>query len=70
MNWALKIWIGLRGVVRKRQLDAEMEEEMRSHIEMRTQQHIEVGMTPEEARYAALKNPQTRRAVKLPPSRI
>lgn len=47
--------MGLRGVVRKRQLDAEMDEEMRSHIEMRTQQHIDAGMTPEAARYAALK---------------
>src|SRR5690242_21671499 len=55
MNWARKIWMGLLGVLRKRQLDAEMDEEMRSHIEMRTQQHIDSGMTPPEARYAALK---------------
>jgi len=55
MNWARKIWMGLGVVVRRRQLDAEMDEEMRSHIEMRTQQHIDSGMTPPEARYEALK---------------
>ena len=55
MNWPRNIWTGLRGVIRKRQLDAEMDEEMRSHIEMRAQQHIDVGMTREEARYAALR---------------
>jgi predicted permease len=55
MNWPRNIWTGLRPVVRKRQLDAEMDEEMRLHIEMRTQQHIGSGMTPEEARYAALR---------------
>ncbi len=32
-----------------------MDAEMRSHIEMRTQQNIESGMAPEEARYAALR---------------
>ena len=53
MNWPRNIRTGLRGLVRNRQLDAEMDEEMRSHIEMRTQQHIEEGMTLEEARHAA-----------------
>src|SRR5438094_3925489 len=32
-----------------------MDEEMRSHIEMQTQENIESGMNPEEARYAALR---------------
>jgi predicted permease len=41
---------------RKAKLDQEMDEEMRSHIEMRTQANIEAGMKPEEARYAALRN--------------
>ncbi len=36
-------------------LDAEMNEEMRAHVEMRTQQHIAAGMKPAEARYAALR---------------
>jgi putative ABC transport system permease protein len=32
-----------------------MDEEMRSHIELRTQANIEAGMNPEEARFAALR---------------
>ena len=55
MNWPRNIWTGLRDVLRKRQLDAEMDEEMRAHIEMRTQQQIDAGISPEEARYAALR---------------
>src|SRR2546427_7441422 len=32
-----------------------MDDEMRSHIEMQTQENIEAGMNSEEARYAALR---------------
>jgi len=42
-------------IFRKRELDAEMNEEMRGHIELRTQQNLEAGMSPEEARFAALR---------------
>ena len=45
----------LRALLRKHDLDAEMDQEMRAHIEMRTQQNIEEGMSPEEARFAALR---------------
>jgi predicted permease len=45
----------IRAVLRKSDLDAEMDDEMRAHIEMRTQQNIEAGMSPEEARFAALR---------------
>jgi len=55
MNWPRNIWEGLRGVALKRQLDSDMDEEMRLHIELRTQQHIDSGMTPEQARYAAVR---------------
>ncbi len=37
----------------KRKLDAEMEEEMRSHVEMRTQENVAAGMSLEEGRSAA-----------------
>jgi predicted permease len=55
MNWFSKILTAFRGFCRKSELDAEMDEEMRSHIEMRTQQNIVAGMSQQEARYAALK---------------
>ncbi len=45
----------MRALFGKRKLDAEMDEEMRTHVEMRTQQNIEAGMEPEEARLAALR---------------
>jgi putative ABC transport system permease protein len=55
MNWLRSIRTRFRALFRKRQLDAEMDDEMRSHIEMRTQENIETGMNPEEARFAALR---------------
>jgi predicted permease len=55
----MNIWRNLRNAARAifhaRKLDAEMDEEMCSHIEMRTQANIEAGMNPEEARFAALR---------------
>lgn len=45
----------LRALFRKQQLDTEMAEEMRSHIEMQTQENIDSGMNEKEARFAALK---------------
>jgi putative ABC transport system permease protein len=55
MNPWRKLQRALRGLFQKRTLDAEMEEEMRSHIEMRMQEKIAAGMKPDEARYAALR---------------
>jgi predicted permease len=55
MNWLRSIQSRLRALFRKRKLDADMDDEMRSHIELRTQANIEAGMNPEEARFAALR---------------
>src|SRR5438309_11912293 len=55
MNLWRKLHLRLRALFQKRQHDAEMDEEMRSHIEMQTQENIEAGMNPDEARYAALR---------------
>jgi hypothetical protein len=44
-----------RALCQRRKLDADMNEEMRSHVEMRTQQNIDAGMSPEESRFAALR---------------
>jgi predicted permease len=43
----------LRALFQKDKLDARMNEEMRSHIEMQTQENIEAGMSVEEARRVA-----------------
>src|SRR5438045_4687992 len=55
MNWWRKLQVRLRALFQKRKLDAGMDEEMRSHIEMQTQENLDAGMSPEGARYAALR---------------
>src|SRR5437867_12866930 len=55
MNSWRKFQLRLRALFQKRKLDAEMDEEMRSHIEMQTQENLDAGMSAEDARYAALR---------------
>jgi len=55
MNWWQKPVAAFRTVFRKQELDADMDEEMRSHIELQTQENMKEGMNLEEARYAALR---------------
>ena len=43
----------LRALFRRKNLEAEMAEEMRQHLERRTQEKIVDGLAPDEARYAA-----------------
>jgi macrolide transport system ATP-binding/permease protein len=49
MAWSSR----LRGMLKRRKLEREIEEELQAHVEMRTQDNILAGMTPEEARYDA-----------------
>ncbi len=52
MRW----WDEMKYLVRKlnrKRADQELEEEIRTHLELETQEKIEVGLSPEEARYAA-----------------
>ena len=56
MTW-LNIFITrLRGLFRREAILEDIEEEMRSHLEMATQTNIERGMRPKEARLAALRS--------------
>src|SRR6266705_287490 len=55
MHSLQKVQRRLRALRRTRQLDADMAEEMRAHIEMRTRENIEAGMSADEARYAAMR---------------
>ncbi len=45
----------LRSLFLKLQVEHELDEELRNHIERQTEQNIRLGMSPEEARYAARK---------------
>ncbi|MCI0541424.1 MAG: ABC transporter permease [Verrucomicrobiales bacterium] len=55
MNWSQKLQRWCRALFRKRELDAQMDDELRSHIEMQTQDNIASGMNPAEARWEALR---------------
>src|SRR6266576_5085931 len=54
MQWFQRVQRRIEGLFQKRKLDADMAEEMRAHIEMRTRENIEAGMSADEARYAAM----------------
>ncbi|MGH9752319.1 MAG: ADOP family duplicated permease [Blastocatellia bacterium] len=45
----------LRTLLRKSEIERELDEELRYHIEQQTEQNIRLGMNPEEAQYAACK---------------
>src|SRR3954452_9525225 len=44
----------LSGTLRQRTMEPEMDEEIRFHIDMQTEKNLRLGMSPEEARRAAL----------------
>jgi hypothetical protein len=46
--WRLRSWLG------REEMECEMDEEMRFHIEQQTEKNVRDGMPPEEARRAAL----------------
>jgi predicted permease len=45
----------LRGLFLKRRLEQEMADEINAHLEMQIEDHVRQGMSPEEARYLALR---------------
>jgi hypothetical protein len=51
----MKLLRKFRALFRKNKLDAEMAEEMRLHLEQRTRENLAAGLSPAEARYAALR---------------
>ena len=51
MSWITR----LRGMLRRERLDHDLDEELRSHIEMRAADNLAAGMSPANARYEAQK---------------
>src|SRR4028119_1400891 len=49
MYWLRYTYLRLKGLLRKEQVEEEMDAEMRFHLLMRTRENIEHGMTPESA---------------------
>src|SRR5437762_13854656 len=53
MSWLRVLAARIRGLFLKRHLERELDEELRAHIEMLTEENLRKGMTPEDARCAA-----------------
>ena len=47
------IWLRMKALLRREELDRDLEDELAHHLEMRAQKHCEAGMDSVEARYAA-----------------
>jgi putative ABC transport system permease protein len=56
MGWKQKIRGWLRAFFQQDDVDREMSEEMRLHVDMQIQENLQSGMEPEEARRAALRD--------------
>src|SRR5438309_927554 len=55
MTWLRILIHRVRGMFLKRNLERELEDEIRSHLEMQIDDNQRQGMSPDEARYAALR---------------
>jgi predicted permease len=53
-HWFYTAPLRLRSLFRRAQVEQELDEELRYHLERQTEENIAKGMTPEDARYAAL----------------
>lgn len=56
MDWIRTLLNRSLSLLRGRRLDADLEDELRSHIELATAENIEKGLSPERARTAALRS--------------
>src|SRR5262245_20807790 len=54
-HWFYTVPLRLRSLFRRAQVEQELDEELRYHVERQIEEHISKGMTEEEARYAALR---------------
>ena len=53
--WLHTVPLRLRSLFSRQSLDQELNEELQYHLEEKTQEYIEKGLSPEEAHYAALR---------------
>jgi predicted permease len=54
-RWFYTIPLRLRSLFRRRQIERELDEELRYHLERQIEENVTRGMTPEESRYAAMR---------------
>jgi predicted permease len=55
IRWFYTVPLRLRSLFRRKQVEQELDEELRYHLERQIEENIAIGMTPEEARYVALR---------------
>ena len=55
MRWPRMVRLRIRSLLRGRRMDEELDEELRFHLERLTERHLDAGMEPGDARYAALR---------------
>src|SRR5438093_12959282 len=55
MRWFYKLPLRFRSLFRKGRVEQELSDELRFHLAKMTEEYLAQGMTPEEARYAALR---------------
>jgi len=55
MRWLNKLSLRFRSLFRKSAVEHELDDELRFHFERQVEKNLAAGMTPEEARYAALR---------------
>ena len=55
-HWLYTIPLRLRSLFRRREVEQELNEELQFHLEQKIEEGIAEGLTPEEARYRALRS--------------
>src|SRR5947207_11472647 len=55
MRWTYKLPLRVRSLFRKNRVEKELSQELRFHLEKLIEEKLAKGMTPEEGRYAALR---------------
>ena len=54
-RWFVTLPLKFRSLFQRNQVEQELDEEVRYHIERKTQELIAKGLSPEEAKYAAVR---------------
>ena len=64
MSWARVISARLRGLLRRKRWERDLDDEIRFHLEAQAEDNLKGGMDPAEARYAALRSFGARESMK------
>ena len=54
-QWFYSLPVRLRSLLRRQQVDQELKDELRDHLEQQITENLAAGMSPEDARYSALR---------------